>query len=196
MSSRIEKTSITVPGDWRNSLSSGASSSFGYGTYRLRILLDDEENESYRMYFSRIQTAATVYINGKVVSEMGQPSKNEAHSIPKNSPFSVLVEKGVTEIDLVIHVSNFEDPHSGGIVKSIRLGTDETIIKEQALSYSFQFMVAIVLFFHGIYAGLFLFFFLEEKKILYLALAFFCMSIATIADNDKILLYLFPIIII
>lgn len=190
--SRIDKTFIAVPGDWRDSISKDASSSLGYGTYRIHILLGDHEKQMYRMYFSNIQTAAKVYINGKVVAERGQPSDHEANSIPKNSPFSVLVENGETEIDLVIQVSNFEDTHLGGIVASIQLGTDAMILKEQAISYASQFIVAILLLLHGIYLLISYFLFIRKKEILYLVVTFFFMSVATVTDDDKILLYLFP----
>lgn len=204
ISSRIEKTSVTVPGDWRHSLLKDRNSSIGYGTYRLQILLDHGQNQSYRLYFNSIESEATVYINGKLVKKRGQPAKKEANSIPENFPFFVLVDKGLTKIDLVIHVSNFENQELGGIVKPIQLGLDQAIIKDQAITYSFQYMVAIVLLFHSIYVMIIYFllfgkrnklnleFTSKKSEFLYLAATFFCMSIATIVDNSKILLYLFP----
>lgn len=205
ISSETENTSITVPGNWGNSLSNKGNSSICYGTYRLKILLNDEQSQSNRLYFSSIKTAAKVYINGKVVGKMGQPSKSKFNSIPENIPFFVMVDKGVTEIDLVIHVSNFEG-QLGGIDKPIQLGADKTIIKEQAITYSFQYMAAMVLLFHSVYVLIiyFLFFGKKEKlhldstfrksEFLYLAATFFCMSLATVVDNSKILLYIFPFI--
>ncbi|WP_338120669.1 hypothetical protein [Aneurinibacillus aneurinilyticus] len=38
---------VQVPGDWRNALSKESDSSFGYGTYRLRILVDQPLNQPY-----------------------------------------------------------------------------------------------------------------------------------------------------
>ena len=194
-SSRTDRTLINVPDDWQNTLSKDRNSSFGYGTYRLRILLNDTEKQVvHRMFISNIQTAATIYINGKVAGESGHPSESKVLSKPFIRPIFVLVEKGATKIDLMIHVSNFENPKLGGIVGAIQLGKDKTMIKEKFVSYALQFVVVILLLLHSVYLFISYLLFGRKREMLFLVVAFFCLSLATATYDDKILLYILPFI--
>lgn len=186
------KTWSTVPGDWSSALANDDYSPLGYGTYHLRILLNKEQESPYRIHFIDINTAATVYINGEKVGESGHPSENKDQSIPKNSFWDVSIPSHQKEIDMIIHVSNYEYSKSGGIIKPIRFGTDAAVMKEQRITFSLQFMMTMVLVLHGVYVFCIYLIFYRRRELLYLSVSFLFMAVATVVDDDKILLYLLP----
>lgn len=182
----------TVPGDWRQSFASNKNSSLGYGSYRLHILLNEEQKQPYRLHFTSIQTAAIVYINGEKIAESGHPSARKGESIPSSRPFSVSVASHLKELDLVVHVSNYEYSKSGGITQSVQFGTDTAVINAQQHFLSVQFMAASVLLLHSVYAILVYFISFRNREVLYLAAMFFSIGIAFLVDDANILVYLFP----
>ncbi|MEK5039974.1 hybrid sensor histidine kinase/response regulator [Sporosarcina sp. FSL K6-3457] len=189
--SGLEPFEITVPGDWRKSVSHDENSSYGYGTYRLRILLD-EHAKQYTLNFKEIRSSATIFINGEHIASMGQVAETEEASIPDYRPFEVTMDGQLKEIDLMIQVSNYESSRSGGIVKSIIFGTSTATQKDQHLSFMMQFMVATILLLHGIYAFAIFLLFGRKRELIYLSIAFISATVSVLVDDDKLLLYLLP----
>lgn len=183
---------ITVPKDWREAVTKERNTPFGYGTYRLQILLNPKTTQSLSLYFKEIRSASSVYINGKKVYAKGNTSNNRKDSVTDYSPFKINLKDHIKQIDLVIHVSNFESYRSGGITKSIQLGTTTATEKERIVSFLMQFMVSVVLFLHGVYAIIIFVLYGRKKEIIYLAITFFCAALSVLVDDDKLLLYLFP----
>lgn len=92
-------TRIQVPGDWRNALTQ-SSSSFGYGTYRLRILLDPSVEE-VSLWGQKIQTSSIIEMNGTIVAEFGQPATHAEAYRPERTAFTTsYVLEGSTELNL------------------------------------------------------------------------------------------------
>lgn len=183
---------INVPNDWREMLADQRNSPFGYGTYRLQILLNQQMKQPLSLYFKEIRTASSIYINGEKVYEKGKASQNKKESVPDYSPFKINITDHMKKVDLVIHVSNFESYRSGGITKSIRLGTTTAIEKERIVSFLMQFMVSVVLFLHGVFALIIFALYKRKKEIIYIAITFFCATLSVLVDDDKLLLYIFP----
>jgi hypothetical protein len=118
---------IQVPGDWSSVLSKGSSSSFGYGTYRLRILADPLK-QPVSFWFRGLQASSGVEMNGQVEDDIGKPAENANEYMPKNVSFTASYDvKGAKEIELLIRVANFEDPYNGGILRSIGFGSQAAI---------------------------------------------------------------------
>lgn len=92
-------THIQVPGDWRNALPH-SSSSFGYGTYRLRILLDPSVEE-VSLWAQKIQTSSIIEMNGTIVAEFGQPATHAEAYQPERTAFTTSYAlDGSTELNL------------------------------------------------------------------------------------------------
>src|SRR5690625_562739 len=122
-----KKKFISVPGDWSTALSDGDEASpYGYGTYRLKINFPDDE-QSHQLYGVRmkeIETAANVYINGQLMAEAGSIAISADESEGFHAPFSALFDSHNNEVELLMHLSNFETPLQGGISNSIQIGTE------------------------------------------------------------------------
>lgn len=183
---------MTVPGSW-DEREGNKGNQFGHGTYRLIILLDDDDNEQpYSMYLKNLSSASKVFINGELIAEQGRLSDSESEFIPGNKPFQILLDNVNGKIEIIIQISNYIHPRNGGITGSILLGSNSTIIKELVLVYSLQIIMAVVLILHGIYSMFVYFMYKRRNEVLFLGLTFFSMTVATLADDEKLLYFLIP----
>ncbi|MGN1387871.1 MAG: ATP-binding protein [Bacillus sp. (in: firmicutes)] len=184
-----QESYMTVPGTWSKE---DGESQFGYGTYRLIILLNEEQEQVYSMYFKNLSNSSKVFINGQLVAERGKLSETASDFIPDNKPFQIEYENTSSQMEIIVQVSNYIDPRDGGIEEAILLGSNATIIKDQILGYSMQIVMGVVFLLHGIYLMMIYFMYRRKNEVLFLALALFSMTIATIADDNKFLYFMFP----
>ncbi|GIP36076.1 ATP-binding protein [Paenibacillus sp. J2TS4] len=184
---------IQVPGDWKSELNNGSGSSYGYGTYRLRILIDPLE-QPVAFWLHGIQASSGVEINGQVKGNMGKPADNAKEYIPKNVSFTATYSvEGTTEIDLLIRAANFDDPYNGGLLRSIRFGSLAAIDYARWYSIGFQLVTFFVLLLHGLYASILYVFNRQERALLITSLLTLSVGIAILIGHDNILLLWLPI---
>ncbi|MFD1416547.1 ATP-binding response regulator [Oceanobacillus jeddahense] len=161
---------IQVPHGWENNL----GSPFGYGTYRLQLQVQPDDDRNFKLYIPNIRTSSEIYVNGQKVAETGQLAETEtayvADIIPKTVTFTA-DEEG--NIDLVIQVANFIDSRDGGIYLSLRFGTDEAITKEVQLTNYSQVVIAAILLMHTVYTLIIYFIGGKDKKVLSFSLLTF-----------------------
>ncbi|WP_314588144.1 ATP-binding protein [Paenibacillus terrigena] len=184
---------IQVPGDWSSVLPEGSSSSLGYGTYRLRILMDPLE-QPVSFWIQGIQASSAVELNGQVVAEFGQLSEQANEYTPKNVSYTTSYSvKDTQEIELLIRVANFDDPYNGGIIKSIHFGSQAAIDTKRWYSIGFQLVTFVVLLLHGLYACILYLFNPRERALLIFALLALVAGISIVSDHDHLLLLWLPI---
>ncbi|MNU89070.1 Sensor histidine kinase YpdA [compost metagenome] len=179
-----------VPGNWDNL--TGTGSSIGYGTYRLRVLLDPSER-MYGIRVTGIQTASRLYVNGQELGGMGRPSVSKEDNKARNVPYTVFFQSSKPEVEILIHVSNFQLPTTGGIIQSIRFGTDTAVTREAFFSENLQFIVCVVIVLHGIYAIILYVLGVRGKELLYFASIVISVLFAVLLDDDKLLLQWIPL---
>ena len=183
---RGKKKFVSVPNDLSHILSEG------YGTYRLKILLKKGDQNQYSLYVKSLLHTDTIFINGHNITETEQPLTYKKEYFKRFSPYTVKLGKNRDEIDIVIHIPKNTKSKLAGILETIEFGTTPTIEKKYDLSVIMQFIVFIILFLHSIYCLIFYVFSSWNSRFLYLGLSFFCLMIGTIADDDRLLLLLFP----
>lgn len=119
------KKYVNVPGTWKDYLNEEGSPD-GSGTYR--IIVRVPEDEVYGIKTRTIRTASCVYLNGQEVASVGSLSINK-EGFRRGSKYRVVAGNSLNkEIELIIHVSNYDYP-TGGIIKSIEFGTFESIME-------------------------------------------------------------------
>lgn len=185
---------VQVPGNWRSQTKSG--SAYGTGTYRLRILVDQPLTAPLSFWIQQIQASTSVEINGLKVGEMGRTGEDGKDTYsPARSPFVVdyMPAPADQEIDLIIRVTNFENPFVGGIVKSIKLGSHEAIGEERGLSIDFQLITFVVLILHGLYSCILYIFNPREWTLLDFFLLLLTASVTIVVSDDDLLLKWLPI---
>lgn len=190
-----DKQWIQVPGGWNPLMAPNENTPYGYGSYRLRILVDPTNDPSFSMRIPSVRSSSEVYVNGHLLGRSGQPASVEENYKPLNEPYTVnFSTNGAEEIEIVVQAANFIDYRKSGIVRSIRFGTEEAIHREVQLSITMQLLACITFLMHAVYAVILYLLGNREKKLLYFSLLLFCVEIMFLLGNDdKLLTYWFPI---
>ncbi len=177
---------IQVPEGWSEALHADEPSPYGYGSYRLRLYVDPAKQLNYSIRVPSIRTASELYVNGRLLIKSGQVAATKDQSISKDVPYSTTFtadDKGV--IELVIQAANYVDSRSGGIVRSVKFGSEETIAKEAKASTFMQFLAAIIFIMHAVYALILYLLGNKEKKLLYFSLLALCVTIMSVFSTDE-----------
>ncbi|WP_213024073.1 ATP-binding response regulator [Brevibacillus reuszeri] len=192
--SRYTTNYIQVPGDWRSGFSPRNDSSYGYGTYRLRILVDQHSKQSYAFWIQQIEASSVVEINGNRDAAIGVVGEQASEYKPRVVSYTAsYTAKEATEVEVLVQVANFHHPFKGGIMKSIRFGSQAAIDNERMYSIGFQLTTFLILLLHGLYAGILYSFNPRNKGFLVFFLLLLSVSISIVADHDNILLIWLPL---
>ncbi|MGG6314371.1 ATP-binding protein [Paenibacillus macerans] len=188
------KSYIPVPGNWNGKFpDTQGTPSYRYGTYRLRILLDDTNaGASFALRTGDIKRASAVYVNGKRAGGEGKPSEQPAEYEPRYFPYSVSVPAGAPTIEIVVQVSNHTG--EGGITRPIRFGTEAAVNQRIQLSTGLQLLLSVVFLVHGLYAVMLYFLGAPRKGLFYFAAVVVCAIISVLGADDKLMLAWFPAI--
>ncbi|RLD69127.1 MAG: hypothetical protein DRI95_00950 [Bacteroidetes bacterium] len=121
---------IKVPKLWSNQQQDSKKYPlYGYATYRLKVLLNDDKQLINLYSKTAIYSSSQIFINGVDVGGNGKVSyKKETGSASYNlliKPFQVKSD----ELEIIIHVSNFEKNRSGGFIFELQLGEVNHIAK-------------------------------------------------------------------
>lgn len=181
---------ISVPENWLNTpFFDRKQHPFGYGTYRLKVLLPDDKQQIYGIRMTSVDTAAKVYINSLLVAESGNPSDSIHTYQGKFGPFSGSFHPENNEIEIIIHVSNYDNFLSGGINKSIYIGTDTAINKVGGLSRTLQIVVSVFFLLHCMYV--FIIYLIGKgkyrKELFYYGLMLAFAAFANLIDDDIVI---------
>jgi len=141
---------IPVPGSWEKE-DRKKESQIGSGTYRVKILLPSSEKKTYGILFSNIITSADFFINGEKEYSFNSTSTGSAALPQKRGEHFFFFESEESTVDLVIHVSNQENPFFGGLTGTLKFGEYKTILKERNLSFFLQSFVIAVYSLHFLY---------------------------------------------
>ncbi len=184
-----ERRSLHVPGAWDDVF----SSPFGYGTYRLVLLLPESGNGAvgYALQPSIIRTAHSLYINGKLAGHSGQPGADKAAAKPRVVPYIARFESAGGAVELVLHVSNFHYASAGGMFQNIQFGTGEAIERQYGVQFGqnaslMGFLLVCCLFFLMLYS------FRRHKELLYFSLFFGMTLLFWLTHNERLLFIALP----
>jgi len=185
---------VRVPGDWRRGLGGMAESSLGYGTYRLRILVDQPLDQPYAFWIEKIQASSVVEINGKTTTVFGRPADQADKYKPKMLSYLAYYEADdAKEIEVLVRVANFDSPLDGGIVKSIHFGSQAAVDTERMYSIGFQLVVFVILLLHGLYACLLYLFNPRHKAFLAFCGLMLTAGVSVVSDHDSLLQMWLPL---
>ncbi len=186
-------TYVQVPGNWESSFPETNNNALGYGTYRLRMLIDPLK-EPVTFSFKKIQSSSRVEINGVSEGTIGIPAASPSDYVPRSISFtSTYTELGVQELVVSIQVANYDNPYSGGILNPVRFGSQAAIEFERWYSIGFQLITFVILLLHGLYAFVLYFLNRRERTPLLFCLLSLAAALSIISDNDNVLVLWLPI---
>ncbi|MCD9020822.1 response regulator [Cohnella silvisoli] len=191
--SSIEKAQfLKVPGAWDRAISPDKPTPFGYGTYKLEIIMPRQKDLEYAVNAQIIRTAHRMYIDGKLVGQEGEPGTDSASTKPRVMPYTAKFSANGDKVELVIATANFDYGSFGGIFHNIRFGSSEAIDRSYKLGFIGNNLLMGFYIISGVYF-LFLFFFRRSnKELLYFSLFFWMSLLFWATHEDRLLFWLFP----
>ncbi|WP_338045668.1 ATP-binding protein [Paenibacillus antarcticus] len=182
---------LKVPSIWRGEENSKEGMNRkGYGTYRLKVIISNEE-EIYGVKLNSVRMSHQLFINGKLEGGIGQPATEKETHTPGNTPYSTFFQTDEREIEIIIQVANYMFM-TGGIVNSIQFGMDHDINTLTGIQFGIN-VSAVMIF--GMFGAYHLNFYLlrrREKPYLYSGLYLLALLTIQLFSGEKIGLKLFP----
>ncbi|MCJ8012955.1 ATP-binding protein [Paenibacillus sp. KQZ6P-2] len=179
---------IQVPGNWKFDDEPYGNDKYGFGTYRLRILVNPGKGNSYGIHIPSINSSSEVYINGQLLGHSGKPAESKENYSPLDVPYTTYFTlEDESEIELVIQVSNFDNFRSGGIVRSIKFGPESTLRKDLSFSRNMVWVACIAYALHVLYGFILYLVGGRDKRLIYFSLMILCVILATLLDGERLL---------
>ena len=142
-------------------------SSHHYGTYQLKIVMDEVPPEPLSIRIPPTNTASALFINGILLGESGKVSTDKEHHQGNGNPYTVSFSPESKEINIVLQVSNFDTEKGIAIKKPIKFSSADALAKANRLESFLLNGLVIVLLLHSLYS-LLIYFFIHRNKILLL----------------------------
>lgn len=183
-----------VPGNWSKLLQPEQPSPFGYGSYRMRILLHPEDTNTYSIHVPSVRTASQLFANGRLIGFSGKPAPKTEGYKARNVPYTVtFAADRQSSIEIVLQAANFSDPRGGGLIRSLKFGSEEAIHREVQISTAMQMLIAAAMLIQAIY--LLIIFVINRNKLWFHFSLVLLSSTAIVlnSNEDKLLLHWFPI---
>ncbi|MGM8213098.1 hybrid sensor histidine kinase/response regulator [Virgibacillus sp. W0430] len=162
---------------------------YGYGTYKLKILLPENVHSLYGIRFKRVTTSADIFINNVPITDFNSVTKDPGNKVIERGPFSATFHPNSSEVELVVHVSNYEIPFFSGITKSVQFGTETAIQKQSRSSTTLQIVVGLIYILHSMYA-LIVYYIGRgkyEKELFYFGFMLAIHAFSILIDDDVVL---------
>lgn len=186
------KETIQVPGNWN--FSNEKVSTYGYGTYRLRILTDPSKEEFYALHFPEIHSSAAIFINGELFAHSGKVGTGKQDYEPMNIPKTLhFAADNGEEIEIVIQAANYDDLFKGGIVKAPIFGLAGNMEKTMDIHVFNVISSCIIYLLHSFYS--FTIFLLgrhvkNNRQLLYFSLIGLLVILATLMSERLLYVWL------
>ena len=186
-----EQSYIEVPLAWNDVLWKGSPlSGQGIATYRLKVKLDKPYNE-LALKIPEQATAYKIYINDKLIGEVGKVGKSKEETSPETKPLILAFSVQESEFDLIFHIANFHHK-KGGMWDSITLGKKETLILQRSKNiYYDTFLAGAILIIALYHLGIFILHKEDLSAFYFFLLAFFAV-IRVLATGEMFIIHLFP----
>lgn len=122
-------TFVSFPHMWMGSeMNNETLPGEGHATYTLKIKVNEESLSTHKgLYVPLISNASKLWINGKLVSQIGEIGMSSKDERPTYNPQVITLDLDKPEFDLVLQVSNYS-ARNGGIWGEFLFGNAEELI--------------------------------------------------------------------
>jgi len=150
-----------------------------YGTYRLKILLNDNapKDNRYAIRIPAVSTASALYLNGKLVEQSGKVATDLHSHQGQAAPYTHYFINEQPEIYLILHVSNFDTSISPTIDKKIWFASASAMTHQQIISNLSIATISITLLLFALLSSL-MFLFIYPKPVVLLFTIGFLLPLA------------------
>lgn len=185
--------SIQVPGNWTFRDRPFGNDKYGFGTYRLKILVDPAKGKSYGVRIPTVNSSSEVYVNGQLLGHSGRPDVSNDRYVPHDVPYtSYFTLNGEDEIELVIQAANFDNTRHGGIVRPVKFGLESVLRKDLNFSQNMVWIACVAYAIHVLYGFVLYLVGGRDKRLIYFSLMILCVILATLLDGERLLFAWIP----
>jgi len=198
-------TFISVPAIW----SSQGFPSYGFATYRVKILLPEDteisknkslqlvdpskDKRSLSLSLNSSASSYRMFLNGELVSENGVVGKSLEESIPFIKNKIITFYSNTDTLEIIFQFSNFQHIHSG-IWGTIKLGKSSEVESSAKQKFVLDIVISSGLLLFSLYhLGLFI---TRRKDTSPLYFGVFClfMALRTVSINERMILDAVPVL--
>ena len=181
---------VVFPGEWKD-YPVTRGDTVGFATLRLEVSGLDPSQE-WAIKLSSVQSAARLYINGVLASDIGTPGVREAAETPRwDSRVIRFTPKPDGTAVFVLHISNFHD-RSGGLKTPLLIGGYRAILAAQTRPRLAELFLLGAIMVMGLYY-LFLFAFRpSDRSALYFGLLCLTLGLRTVCYDEFLILEVVP----
>ncbi len=164
----------------------------GYGTYRIKILLNNLSN-LYSISIPLCETAYKLYVNGVLLAKSGIVGTNEFDAIPQYQYKIAAFKSEEKQVEIIIQVSNF-NLVGGGLIKSPLFGINNEMIKIREKEVAFILFLTGSLIIMGLYHIVLFLPRRKDKSMLCLGFVCFIVALFALTNGNDFILTIIPII--
>lgn len=148
----------------------------GFATYRLKVKLPNESSvHEYGLLWTEIMSAFRIYVNGRLVKEVGKVGTSEEAMTPQLKPGVGYIGKPQNELVIIVLVSNFNHENHG-FWQSLYLGKWDNIVYQDFIQKIKEVSSFSAIAIIGIYHLIVFLFKRQSRDFLYFGL--FCIGMA------------------
>ena len=187
-----EAVTVDIPGKWNTYIrEDGKSSSSGYVTFRLQILLPEDSDGIYGIHMKNIRSASRIFLGDFEVGASGKPADHPQDGVQRNIPFVGYSDISGNTVEVLVQAANYSYS-SGGIISPILFGNQKTIIQSREFASGVDWMSIVGLFIPACMFMLVSRLRKSESAMLYLGL--FCLGamLYVLTHGEKLLGILIP----
>ncbi|MFA9397307.1 MAG: diguanylate cyclase [Clostridiaceae bacterium] len=181
---------ISVPYLWNGQVvNNEIIDGMGYGTYRLNVLLDEDNvGDVLALRVKDVCTSYVLMINGEKYDGNGTIGRNKDEAFPNNQPKIINFTPNTRKIEIIIQVSNYSQK-GGGIWSDVELSSLDNLMNRNNKDLSVSFILFGAIFIVSIYNLINYFFIRKDKSYLYFAFVCFVLSLRNMAIGGREILY-------
>lgn len=183
-----KKHYMVVPGGWHNLKIDGENlPGTGFATLRLRV---DPGNYEGRLGLKlmTISSASNIFINDKLLIKTGEAGINRNTTKPAYKPVAIGFKNHDKPFDIIIQISNFHQYK--GSVESLKLGSEENIIKYREHKIAIEFFLFGSILIMALYHLGFFIIRMKSVSAIYFSLFCFILAIRTAVTGEHFVNYL------
>lgn len=178
---------VEIPGAWNEYMASEHSSgSYGYGTYRLVIHLNQDKDNVYGIHTTNTRMANRIYMNNGEIGFAGIPATSPDATVQSNVPYVGFAVVTEDVVQIIVQVANFNYA-SGGMILPINFGEQHAVLQNRESSILHDLIAAIGFIMPALYLLIFYRKLKREKSLLYLGLMCLACCISVLTHGEKLL---------
>lgn len=183
---------LNLPKHWNGfAMNYGPLSGIGHASFRLKLKLNDNLQETMALTVHEQDTSYAIYVNGKYLGGAGKPGSNQNEFIPEVKS-TIVVLPQTSEITIDLYIANYVH-RKGGIWNDVVISTYNKAESRLTKRKINETMLSSILSFVGIFFLVMYFYNRDGKHTIGIFLFATAVLLRTISTGERILIEFFDV---